>query len=139
MRRGVLFLCVANSARSQMAQAIARSLLPPGTTVYSAGSDPSRINPVAIEVLAEIGLDASWQHAKGLDAVPLDRVCLVVTLCAEEVCPPLPPGIRHVHMPLSDPARVTESPQASRDAFRAVRDELESRLPELLASQFRPA
>src|SRR5512146_3362024 len=85
--RHLLFLCVANSARSQMAEGIARALAPAGVKVSSAGSAPSRLNPLAVRALAEIGLDISGQRAKGLDQIPPGDVDAVVTLCAEEVCP----------------------------------------------------
>ena len=90
----LLFLCVANSARSQIAEGLARRLAPPGVAVYSAGSEPGTINPLAVRVLAEAGVDASGQFSKGLDAVPLDEIDLVVTLCAEEVCPLFPRSVR---------------------------------------------
>ena len=86
--KSILFLCVANSARSQMAEGIARSLAPRALKVYSAGSAPSRVNRLAVQVMDEIGIDITRQTSKGIDAVPLKRVDLVVTLCAEEVCTP---------------------------------------------------
>lgn len=127
----VLFLCVANSARSQMAEALARSLAPTGISVYSAGSAPSRINPLAIKVLAEVGLDASTQFSKGIDAIPVDMIDTVVTLCAEEVCPVFPGSVRRVHWPLSDPASVDGTEDSQLGAFRAVRDNLLVRLASL--------
>lgn len=129
----ILFLCVANSARSQIAEGLARRLAPPGTRVFSAGSEPGTINPLAVQVLREAGVDASRQHSKGLDAVPLDAIDLVVTLCAEEVCPLFPRLVRKLHWPLADPARVAGSEEERLDAFRAVRDELARRLPTLFA------
>jgi thioredoxin type arsenate reductase len=128
----LLFLCVANSARSQLAEGLACRLAPPGTRVYSAGSEPGTINPLAVRVLAEVGVDASAQHSKGLDAIPLEEIDLVVTLCAEEVCPLFPRPVRKLHWPLPDPARATGSDAERLAAFRAVRDELANRLPTLL-------
>ena len=132
--RSLLFLCVANSARSQMAEGIARSLAPDGLNVFSAGSEPSLINPLAVRALAEIGVDASAQRAKGLDAIPVGEIDTVVTLCAEEVCPVFPGGgrvTRH-HWPLPDPAAATGDEQARLAAFRSVRDELRRHIAELL-------
>ena len=82
----ILFLCVANSARSQLAEGIARSLAPPEVRISSAGSVPTTVRPQAIAALREIGIDASAQTSTGIDDVerPVDAV---VTLCAEEVCP----------------------------------------------------
>jgi thioredoxin type arsenate reductase len=134
MASSILFLCVANSARSQIAEGLARRLAPPGTRVYSAGSEPGTIHPLAVRVLAEAGVDAAGQRSKGLDAVPLDEIDLVVTLCAEEVCPLFPRPVKRLHWPLSDPARVDGDEAARLAAFRAVRDELARRIPVLLGS-----
>jgi len=128
----VLFLCVANSARSQMAEGIARALAPEGVRVSSAGSEPTSLRPEAVEALREIGIDISGQRSKGMDEVerPVDAV---VTLCAEEVCPAwLGPAMR-VHWGLPDPAAVDASPEARLQAFRDVRDELRRRLSSLFA------
>ncbi len=128
MSPSILFLCVANSARSQIAEGLARRLAPPGTRVFSAGSEPGVVHPLAIRALAEVGVDASAQRSKGLDAVPLDEIDLVVTLCAEEVCPLFPRPVRRVHWPLPDPARVEGDEAARLAAFRAVRDDLARRI-----------
>jgi thioredoxin type arsenate reductase len=130
----VLFLCVANSARSQLAEGLARRLAPPDTRVYSAGSEPGTVNPLAVRALAEAGVDASGQRSKGLDAIPLDEIDLVVTLCAEEVCPLFPRPVRKLHWPLPDPARAEGTDEQRLAAFRAVRDELAARLPTLFAT-----
>jgi len=127
----LLFLCVANSARSQIAEGLARRLAPPGVAIYSAGSEPGTINPLAVRVLAEAGVDASGQFSKGLDAVPLDEIDLVVTLCAEEVCPLFPRSVRKLHWPLQDPAKATGTEEERLAAFRAARDQLSSRLETL--------
>ncbi len=81
----ILFLCVANSARSQMAEGIARELAPSGVKVSSAGSAPSQVNPLAIKALAEIGIDISGQYSKSVADIPPEDVDVVVTLCSEEV------------------------------------------------------
>ena len=130
----ILFLCVANSARSQLAEGLARRMAPAGVRVHSAGSEPGTINPLAIRVLAEVGVDASAQHSKGLDAIPLGDIDLVVTLCAEEVCPLFPRPVRKLHWPLPDPAKATGTDEERLAAFRAVRDELAARLPALFSA-----
>ena len=127
----VLFLCVANSARSQMAEGLARALAPPGHRFLSAGSEPGVLHPLAVAALAEIGIDISEQRAKGLDAILLNQVDTIVTLCAEEVCPVAPGTVARVHWPLPDPARV-DGPEADRlVAFRAARDRCKQLLPQL--------
>ncbi len=124
--RGVLYLCVANSARSQMAEGIARSLAPSGVWIGSGGSEPSQVRPEAIQVLDEIGIDISGHHSKSVDDVPRDRVEAVVTLCAEEVCPVWLGRAHRVHWGLLDPAAAQG--EGRLDAFRSVRDELRRRL-----------
>ncbi len=119
----ILFLCVKNSARSQMAEGLARSMAPPGYRFVSAGSDPGTVDPLAIQALAEERIDISTHRAKGLASVPLDDVETIVTLCAEEVCPIVPGHVRRLHWPLPDPKDLA--------SFRAVRDELRRRLPGL--------
>lgn len=123
--RTILFLCVKNSGRSQIAEGLARALAPAGYRFLSAGSEPGQINPLAIQALAEQSIDISHQRAKGLDDVPLDRVDTIVTLCAEEVCPVVPGNVRRLHWPLPDPKDLA--------AFRAVRDDLRTLLPGLWA------
>jgi thioredoxin type arsenate reductase len=134
MASSILFLCVANSARSQIAEGLARRLAPPGTRIWSAGSQPGTINPLAVRVLGEVGVDAAAQHGKGLDAIPLDEIDLVVTLCAEEVCPLFPRPVRKLHWPLPDPAKAVGTDEERLATFRAVRDELAARLPGLFAA-----
>jgi arsenate reductase len=131
--RHLLFLCVANSARSQMAEGIARALAPPGVKVSSAGSRPSRLNPLAVKALAEIGIDIGGQRSKGVDEVPPGDVDAVVTLCAEEVCPVWLGRALRVHWGLPDPAAAPGDDDARLEAFRRVRDELRERLAVVFA------
>lgn len=102
--RGWLFLCVANSARSQLAEGIARALAPDDVWVGSAGSEPTSVRPEAIQVLAEIGVDITGHRSKGMHEIPADRVEAVVTLCAGEVCPVWLGHAHRVHWGLPDPA-----------------------------------
>lgn len=127
----VLFLCVHNSSRSQMAEGFARALAPEGVEVMSAGSEPSRVHPCAIEAMGEVGIDLSAHASKHLDTVPWRECDTVVTLCgeADESCPPLAPDVRRVHWPLPDPS---VAPEAERLAvFREVRDEIRWRVASL--------
>jgi len=122
--KGILFLCVANSARSQMAEGLAGSIVQDGTVVWSAGSRPTALRPEAVEVMAEIGVDISGYHAKPISDVPLADIDTVVTLCADEVCPILPGNVTRLHWGLADPAAVEGNREARLDAFRVTRDEL---------------
>ena len=132
---GLLFLCVANSARSQLAEGWARALAPPGTPVFSAGSEPGRLNPRAVAVMREVGLDISGHHSKGLDAIPLERIGTVVTLCAEEVCPTFPGTVERLHWPFPDPAGQGRTEADELEAFRAARDAIGERLRDWLTER----
>lgn len=132
MPRGILFLCVHNSSRSQMAEGWARMFMP-GVKVHSAGSQPTAVNPYAVRAMQEVGIDLSKQSAKPLSAVPMPEVDLVVSLCSEEICPPLPQGTAHVRWPLADPATATGTEQEIEAAFRRTRDELKRRVASLAA------
>ena len=126
--RHILFLCVANSARSQMAEGIARSLAPPEVKVSSAGSSPASVRPQAIQALKEIGIDISGHRSKGLDSIDAGSVDAVITLCAEEVCPVFLGKAHRLHWGLPDPAAVMGTEETRLNAFRSVRNELLLRL-----------
>jgi arsenate reductase len=132
MTKGVLFLCVANSARSQMAEGLARAAFGDRVPVASAGSQPTAVNPLAVEALAELGIDISGQRSKSVDAIDPSTVDLVVTLCADEVCPVFLGRVLRLHWPLPDPAATPGSDEERLAQFREVRDEIRRRLPSLL-------
>jgi arsenate reductase (thioredoxin) len=132
--RGVLFLCVANSARSQLAEGVARSLAPPEVTVWSAGSSPTRVRPEAIAVLAEIGIDISTHQSKSVSDIPAADVDTVITLCGEEECPVFLGKARRLHWGLPDPAGLAGSDADRLNAFRRTRDELRRRLAALFCT-----
>jgi arsenate reductase len=135
----VLFLCIANSARSQMAEGLARAFLGDRAEVFSAGSQPSRVNPYAVGALAEIGIDIAGHRSKSVDEFDVSALDLVVTLCAEEVCPLLPPGVRRLHWPIADPASNDALPdQQMRARFRTARDEIKGRIEAELETALRP-
>lgn len=124
----ILFLCVANSARSQMAEGLARHLFGDAARVQSAGSTPWRVHPLAIRALAELGIDISSHRSKSVDEIDLDDIDLVITLCADEVCPVLPKKTRRLHWPLSDPSGAPGDDEARLQRFRETRDEIRERL-----------
>ena len=123
-----VFLCVANSARSQMAEGLARATAPDGWRIYSAGSDPGLVHPLAVEAMREIGVDISTQRSKGLEEVPLDEADVIITLCSEEICPTVPGNVEKLHWPLPDPAAEHEMIRYQVDSFRSVREETKRRL-----------
>lgn len=136
-RSGLLFLCVANSARSQMAEGLARAMLGDRATVQSAGSQPTRVSPYAIEVMRELGVDLAGHASKSVDAIDPATVDTVITLCAEEVCPAYLGRARRLHWPIPDPA--SSDPGLSREdllaRFRAARDAIRARLEQLVAGE----
>ncbi len=127
----ILFLCVANSARSQMAEGIARAELESDVEVLSAGSQPKAVNPLAIEVMHEISIDISHHHAKSIETIDLATIDMVITLCAEEICPVVLGIQQKHHWPLPDPANPSLRHAEQVVLFRQVRDELKKRIAEL--------
>ncbi len=125
----IVFVCVANAARSQIAEGLARAMAPAGNgyRFFSAGSQPAALHPLAVRALAEEGIDIAHHRSKGLDDVPLAEADVIVTLCTDEVCPFVPGPVRRLHWPLPDPADLED--------FRAVRDELRDLLPRLWSHQ----
>ncbi len=131
--RGILFLCVHNAARSPMAEGWARKLLPADTGVFSAGSDPAaEVDPLAVQVMREAGVDISGHRPRRISDVSLDQVDTVITLCAEELCVTLPGIIRRETWVLPDPASATGDSGARLDAYRSIRDALRARIEGLL-------
>jgi len=126
----LLFLCVANSARSQMAEGLARHLLGDRADVQSAGSRPTRPNPYAIEAMAEAGIDITSHTSKSVDGMNAGDFDYVITLCAEEVCPWLPGTTRRLHWPIDDPASDDPSltPEILRARFVRARDIIRAKL-----------
>jgi len=133
----ILFLCVANSARSQMAEGLARTMLDQGHEIASAGAQPSFVRPKAIEAMAEIGIDISQHRSKSIDEFELETFDLIVTLCGEDACPVVPAGVEVQHWPIDDP--VSDDPEISNETlrarFRVARDAIRARLSELAAGR----
>jgi arsenate reductase len=131
----ILFLCVANSARSQIAEGLAKKLFGSYAIIQSAGSKPSGVvHPSGIAALSEVGIDIGAQKSKAIDALPsdfLDALDIVVTLCAEEICPVMPSSAQRLHWPLPDPAGISESEQM--EVFRSTKDDIRARLIGLAA------
>jgi arsenate reductase len=129
----VLFMCVANSARSQIADALSRQLWSESVEVKSAGSKPSKVNPFAEKVLQEIGADTKSLLSKGVDDLPQefrDNLDFVITLCAEEVCPVILSKAKKLHWPLPDPAGHQGSEAEQLERFRTTVAQMRPRLEE---------
>lgn len=130
-----LFVCTGNSARSQMAEGFARVHGKEKVQALSAGLEPKGLNPMAVEVMREAGIDISSQQSKAFSEELARTMDYVITVCgnAEERCPLLPPGVRRIHWLLDDPARATGSPEEIRAVFRRSRDEIENLVLKFLA------
>lgn len=123
----LLFVCVENAGRSQMAEALARLRGGRAVEAWSAGSNPSgQINPRAVEVMSEKGYDLNRHASKGLDALPDIEFDAVVTMGCGDACPWVPARVRE-DWPLADPGEL------DREGVRAVRDDIEARVRRLLA------
>jgi arsenate reductase (thioredoxin) len=126
----VLILCAGNSARSQMAEGLLRHLGQNRLEVRSAGTQPSAVNPLAIEAMREIGLDISAHRSKSVAEFEGQRFDTVITVCdrAAERCPVFPGAPERIHWSLPDPAAVNGTHHEKLAAFRNVRDDLERKL-----------
>lgn len=125
----VLFLCTGNSCRSQMAEGWARRLKGETIDAYSAGVSPHGMNPKAVRVMAEVGVDISGQHSKHLDELKDVGLDFVVTVCghADETCPTLPGKTRRIHVGFDDPPKLEKTARTEEEAldhYRRVRDEI---------------
>ncbi len=129
----VLFICVGNSARSQMAEALLTRIGSDVFEIYSAGLEPSVVNPFTVQALQEVGIDWSKARSKGLDEF-MGKVHFgyVITVCsrAEERCPIFPGMGQRLHWPFDDPAAVQGSDEEKLEAFRKVRDQIEHKVTE---------
>jgi len=135
-RKRVLFICTHNSARSQMAEALVEALFPDRYETYSAGTEPSGVNPYAVMVMAEIGIDIASHRSKGVDEFLGKELDYVVTLCdqAKQTCPFFPGGKESLHRSFEDPAAFSGSEEEKMAVFRRVRDEIRGWIEETLPS-----
>jgi len=125
----LLFLCVANSARSQMAEGLARLVYGSRAEVQSAGSRPSRVHPLAIAAMQELGVDLRTHHSKSVLDIDPASVDVVITLCAEEVCPTWLGHAQRLHWPIADPVSSADlAPEHALQRFREARDLIRRRL-----------
>ncbi len=123
----ILILCTGNSCRSHLGEGILRAALGHRANVQSAGSNPAgHVHPLAIKVMAEIGLDISAHHSKHMKEFLGQRVDTVITVCgnADQACPVFPGQLNRHHWPFFDPAKATGSDEEILNCFRTVRDEM---------------
>ena len=138
-KQRVLILCTGNSARSQMGEGLLRDLAGEEFEVASAGVDPSRVRPEAIEAMREIGIDISNHRSKSVDEFNGQEFDYVITVCdnAREQCPVFPGTTKRLHWSFEDPAAMQGSEAERMAVFRRVRDEIKSQLKEFLRSSHR--
>lgn len=130
MKKRVLFLCTHNSARSQMAEGLLRKMAGDQFEVFSAGTEQTRVQPLAIEAMRESGIDISGHRSKTLDEFAGDTFDYVITVCdrANESCPIFPGTTERIHWSFDDPTAVMGTDEQKLRAFRTVRDAIQQRL-----------
>ena len=130
----VLFLCTENACRSQMAEGLVNHDLAGKVRAWSAGVRPSRVNPRAIQVMRELGIDIGQQRSKSVDDLAGEQFDLVITVCdrAQQQCPIFPGETEVMHVGFPDPAQATGTETEILAVFRQVRDEIRDQLVPLL-------
>jgi arsenate reductase len=129
-KRRVLFLCTHNSARSQMAEGLLRHLAGDRFDAFSAGTEATRVRPLAIRAMAELGVDISGQESKTLERYLGEPFAAVVTVCdqADEACPTFHGAKERLHWSFPDPSRVTGAEEEQLAVYRQVRDAIRARI-----------
>jgi arsenate reductase (thioredoxin) len=133
----VLFLCTHNSARSQMAEGFLRSLAGDRFEPASAGTEATRVHPLAIRAMAELGIDLSAHTSKIVDEFVEQPWDYVITVCdaANESCPMFPKKSSRLHWSFEDPSRATGSDDQRLEVFRRVRDQIKRRIADWISTQ----
>jgi len=126
----IYFLCTGNSCRSQMAEGFGKKYLGDRFDVYSAGIEAHGLNPYAVRVMREVGIDISNQTSDVIDPELLNKADYVITLCgdANDRCPMTPPHVTRWHWGFDDPAKATGTEEERLAVFRRVRDEIGERI-----------
>jgi arsenate reductase len=132
----ILILCTGNSARSQMGEGLLRSLSRGAVEVHSAGTHPSRVNPLAVEAMKEVGIDISGHRSKSVEEFAGQHFDVLITVCdnAREACPVFPGAPERLHWSYPDPAAAEGSHEEKLRAFRDVRDDMRQKLRSFLDS-----
>lgn len=137
MKTKVLFLCTGNSCRSQMAEGWARQMVGDRVEAYSAGIETHGLNPIAVKVMAEAGVDISGHHSKLVDELEGIEFDVVYTVCgrADETCPLFPGKTKVIHHGFDDPPKLAETAKTDEEAlvhYRRVRDEIRAWIETIL-------
>jgi arsenate reductase len=133
-KKRVLFLCTGNSARSQMAEGFLRHLAGDKFEVYSAGIKPTEVNPLAIKVMDEVGIDISGQKAKSVTEFISQKFDYVITVCdnAKQTCPVFPAKHKKIHWSLEDPAGIEGEEETKLKVFREIRNKIKENIIKFL-------
>ena len=133
----VLFICTHNSARSQMAEGLVNHDLAGKVQAFSAGTEPSSVNPLVIAAMKEVGIDISRHRSKSIDEFSDEKFDFVITLCdhAAESCPVFFGGVQRIHMGFPDPAAVTGTEEEKLSFFRKLRDQIREKIIGFLSAQ----
>ena len=136
VKKRVLVLCTGNSCRSQMAEGFLRHLGGDRFEVFSAGIKPTEVNPLAIKVMAEVGIDISSHRSKSAMEFIRQQFDYVITVCdnAKQTCPVFPGKYKKIHWDLEDPAEASGSEEDRLVVFRKIRDQIKNNISEFLAS-----
>jgi arsenate reductase len=131
----VMFLCIGNACRSQMAEGFAREIGKDIMEPFSAGLIAAGVHPRAISVMKELGIDISRQKSKTIDEKLLKTMDVVITLCsnAEETCPWTPPTITRLHWPINDPVGTVGTEEKIMNDFRRARDEIRAKIEQFIS------
>ena len=133
----VMFVCTENSCRSQMAEGFLRHLAGDRFEAFSAGAEPTQLNPTAVEVMKEIGIDISGHHSKDVADFLRQNFQYLIRVCdkVKETCPVLPGAVWYLDWSFEDPAKATGSAAERMNSFRRVRDEIESHVLDFIAKE----
>ncbi len=133
-KKKVLFICTGNSCRSQMAEGLLRTMAGVRFEIYSAGSHPSRVHPIAIRVMNEVGINISTHTSDPIDKYFGHGINYVITLCdnAREFCPTFPGKSKKIHWSIDDPFRSWKNDHKIIGRYRQTRDEIQERLEQLI-------
>ena len=138
-KKRILFICTHNSARSQMAEGLVNALYSDRLQAFSAGTEASGVNPFAVEVMKEIGIDISAHESKSVETFVYQRFDYIMTVCdrAKQGCPFFPGGKEYIHRSFEDPAACEGSDEDIRICFRKSRDEIRAWIEETLVEPLR--
>lgn len=136
MKTKLLFLCTGNSCRSQIAEGLLRDLADAHFEVFSAGVEPSRVHPMSILVMQEIGIDITDQHSDDVKDYLQSGINIVISVCdhAAQTCPAFPGDVQRIHWSIKDPFHGWDVDESKLPDYRRTRDELKERIEEFLRS-----